>query len=139
MSKDAVWPLQKAIYALLNGDSALTALAPIYDEIPQHRAYPYVRIGAVVEDEWRTHDRLGVEVIWSTHIYSQAPGNKEALLIKNEIARLLDDLDDTGLTVTGWMFVASWFDGTTTLLERGEGNKKVRHVILRHRIKLQEE
>ena len=46
MTMDSMWELQKAIYAQLNGDSALGGLVTgIYDYVPEGSNSPYVVIG----------------------------------------------------------------------------------------------
>lgn len=141
--KDAILPLQTAIWVLLNGDTPLTDLAPIFDEVPQNLVFPYVRIGEFSTSEWRTMgdstagSRNGKEVAITIHIWSTDIGNEEALKIKNEIDRLLGDI--ITLTITGFDLNFIMTEGTDTIRETLAGGRVARHVICRYRAKVQQQ
>lgn len=89
--------LQKAIFAALGADAALTAvLGPgrIFAQAPASVAFPYITFGRTSVYDWSTGTEKGTEQLFTLHIWSKAKGNKEALEIM-EIARAR--LDDAAL------------------------------------------
>ena len=136
--KDVLWPLQKAVYARLNGDSALIAqVSGIYDDVPGNPTFPYVQIGIATSGTFQTHSRPGDEVTIFVDIFSQYEGMKEALEIKDDVDRLLADRTD--LVVSGFYLVGIWKLTANTLLETFRGSKHTRHVALRYRAVLQQQ
>jgi len=133
MAKTSLLELQKAIYKRLNDDATLTALAPIKDFVKQGTAAPYVTIGRFDVIDFKTHSSPGEEVIAFINIWTvEKKGNKQAFLILDEITRLIGDKSD--LVVTGFNFIASYFDGINTLVDNDGEN---RQTIARFRIQIQ--
>jgi hypothetical protein len=99
MSK-AGWPLQKAIYAALSGDSTLALLIGdpprIYDDPPSEAQLPYVQIGDGSEADWGTATDGGAEHKIAVHVWSRAGGRMEARAI---LTVIYDVLQDAALTL----------------------------------------
>lgn len=147
--KAAALDMQKAVYTLLVADATLVALLAkdvrgagtgpgIFDEVPENQPYPYIEIGEFTSREFRTLTRSGEELTMTNHIWSQAPGNKQALEILKEMNRLLGDV--TGIAVTDHLFIASWFEFYDILKDKEEGGDLfTRHIPARYRIKIQDD
>lgn len=71
--------LQAGIYALLSADAGVSALADVYDEVPEDVSAPYVVLGEVVTTDASTHDGQGRETVATLHTWTKArsfkPGN----------------------------------------------------------------
>lgn len=86
--------LQKAIFAALSQDTALTELTAgqrIFDRVPANTPFPYVTFGRTSLYDWSTGTESGVEQLFSLHVWSKAQGKAETLAILDRIAALLDD------------------------------------------------
>lgn len=130
--KDLLSPLQTAIYDLLTGDSALTAIVTgVFEHVPGNQNYPYVVIGDFLSTEFRTHSRDGEQVIATLHIYDEAEGFKVSQSILDRLHTLLGDIDD--LVVAGFDFIASWFLGSQTFREP---DGLTRHIAVQYRIQV---
>lgn len=85
--------LQKAIFAALLGDAALTALlagAKVFDQAPPNAHFPYVTFGQTAVYDWSTATESGTEQLFTLHVWSTAHGKKEALEIMAAIRARLD-------------------------------------------------
>jgi hypothetical protein len=98
------WALQKAAYAALVGNPALTSLlggARIYDDVPQDAAFPYVVLDQMRLNDWSTCTERGAEHILMLHLWSRYDGKSEVHAIADAIRTVLDDaeltLDDNRL------------------------------------------
>jgi hypothetical protein len=80
--------LQKAIFAALGGNAALTAVigARIFDHAPANAAFPYITFGRTSVYDWSTGTESGAEQLFTLHVWSKGRGKKEALEIM-ELAR----------------------------------------------------
>lgn len=87
-----------AVYARLDGDATLTAMAPVWDEVPTPLAYPYVQIGESTAVKDATFEADGRNVVCTIHVWSQYAGSKETSAI---MARIGDLLDEYNLSVSG--------------------------------------
>ena len=86
--------LQKAVFAALSQDAALTALlgAPrVFDRVPASTPFPYVTFGRTSLYDWSTGTESGVEQLFTLHVWSKAQGKAETLAILQRIAALVDD------------------------------------------------
>jgi hypothetical protein len=86
--------LQKALFAALTGDNALTALlggAKIFDHAPADVRFPYVTFGRTSIYDWSTSTEGGTEQLFTLHIWSKAGGKKETLDIMEVVKGSLDD------------------------------------------------
>ena len=94
MSLSADFALQKAIYARLAGDAALTALmgAPrVYDDAPQRTELPYLTFGLASMRDWSTGSEGGEEHLVTLHVWSRAAGRRQAHAIMLAIRAALHD------------------------------------------------
>ncbi len=86
--------LQRAIFAALSQDAALTALLGgprVFDRVPANTPFPYVTFGRTSLYDWSTGTESGVEQLFTLHVWSKAQGKSETLAILERIAGLLDD------------------------------------------------
>lgn len=128
----AAWPIQQAIYARLTGDTALMAIAKVYDEIPETASYPHVSFGVTQEQPDDAHDRQGLHVDVTLDIWSKYAGNKESATILAHLDRLLDRKP---LNVAGFTKVSiarAWHQFIR------DPDPKIRHCPVRFRIWLEE-
>lgn len=102
--KDPSLAMQAAVYAALNGSSALAAAMPgrarpfVYDRIPRGpdgavtATYPFVHVGDdhVVSDADQCHDAS--TVYCTVHVFSRAVGKVEAKTIMGTVCLALDAL-----------------------------------------------
>ena len=98
MSVNCVWELQKAIYAVLDGDSILSNLVTgIFDHVPQDTEYPYVTIGEMRAIDYSTKTTSGAEVDITVNTFARDKGSKSNIDIMSRIYNLLHD---SNLTLT---------------------------------------
>ncbi len=99
MSK-AGWPLQKAIYAALSADPALTALIGdpprVFDDPKGSEELPFVQIGDGTESDFGTATDRAAEHQLIIHVWSRGGGRKEARAI---LSAIYDILHDANLTL----------------------------------------
>ncbi len=95
------WDLQKAVYAALTADTALTTLlggTHIHDVPPRGAAFPYVVIDQMQVRDWSTGTEAGAEHMLTLHVWSRYAGKQEAYEIADAVRAVLDgvllDLDD---------------------------------------------
>jgi hypothetical protein len=96
--------LQKAIFAALGGNAALTAVigARIFDHAPANAAFPYITFGRTSVYDWSTGTESGAEQLFTLHVWSKGRGKREALEIM-ELAR--QALHDAPLALEGHALV----------------------------------
>lgn len=87
----AGWALQKAVYAALSDDAALTALIgsnQVFDDVPRDVAFPYVVFGPAVERDWSVgaHEHILVLHVWSRH-----SGRRETVEVMDAVRAALHD------------------------------------------------
>ena len=88
--------LQKALFAALAGDAALTAMLggeKIFDHAPADVRFPYVTFGRTSFYDWSTSTESGTEQFFTLHVWSKAKGKKETLAIMDEVRSRLDEAD----------------------------------------------
>lgn len=98
--------LQRAVFAALSADVALTALlggAKVFDVPPDRPGFPYVCFGKLVTNDWSTSTERGAEHFLALHCWSRGKGRKEAMAIAEAIAMRLHDAD---LPLTGHHLVS---------------------------------
>lgn len=86
--------LQKAVFARLVGDAALTTLLggpKVVDRAPADVAFPYVSFGRASAFDWSTATETGSEHLFTLNVWSKAKGRAEALAIMERIRALLHD------------------------------------------------
>lgn len=127
------FPIQTAVYTLLNadvGESAAGSLGDlgvdgVFDEVPEGTNKPYVVVGEAYETPDNSHDRKGRRTVITIHVWSDQQGFKEAVGIAD---RIVDLLDHTTLTIAGWTHIATRFDFMQTLRDP---DVDIRHVPIR--------
>ncbi len=80
--------LQKAIFAALGAENALTALlggAKVFDQAPANVRFPYVTFGMTGIYDWSTATERGAEQLFTLHVWSKSQGKKETLDIMEAI------------------------------------------------------
>ena len=88
--------LQKAVFAALSGDAALTAAlgaSRIHDHAPANVAFPYITFGRTTVYDWSTGTEEGGEHIFTIHVWSKAKGKAEALEIMGIVKAIMHDAD----------------------------------------------
>jgi len=124
------WNLQKAVYAKLNDatiSGASVSDVPIYDDVPEGTAAPYINIGeeTAINDGTKTVD--AVEHTLTIHIWSEYRGRYE---IKHIMQQVYQNLHNTAITVSGASLVNIRQEFATTL-EEADGI--TRHGVMRFR------
>ena len=88
------WSLQKAVFAALEADAALTSLigaGRIHDDAPQTTSFPYITFGTTPSRDWSTGTDTGAEHVLTLHVWSRAAGKKEAQAIMRLLREALHD------------------------------------------------
>jgi hypothetical protein len=107
MPKMPHFALQKAVYQILNTDSALlTLIQGVYDEVPQNSAFPYVVFGRFETTDWSTKTSTGSQCVMNLHVYSDV-GKTQILAI---LDRIYEILQQGNLNVEGHHLVAMRFE-----------------------------
>lgn len=106
--------LQQSLYQTLSGDSSLnTMISGVFDHVPQESAYPFVTIGECAVRDFSNALKQGTENRISLHIYSRAPGRKEASQIMERIVILLQNAT---LSVFGQQLISCRFTASAIAL-----------------------
>jgi Protein of unknown function (DUF3168) len=87
--------LQKAIYAHLATDTALTGLlggAKIYDRPAESAALPYVTLGITRAFDASTSSETAHEHLFTAHAWSRQGGRKDALSLMQAVRTRLENL-----------------------------------------------
>lgn len=118
MTQDPQWPLQQAIYAELQGDTALIGLLGgsdrIFDHVPQESDFPYVAIGDMALNSFDTKTEDLAELTLAIHSWSRYRGMRE---LRRIMAAILEALEDSALPVAGFALITLQFRGSDTLLD----------------------
>lgn len=129
----AAQPLQQGTYTLLTGDADLmAAITEVRDSVEGATA-PFVVIGDVTEVPDSTHDREGLNVTMTLHIWSRYRGWKEALVILGHLDRVLHRRP---FPVDGFQMVSIQREWHTT---QRDPDPEIRHLPVRFRVWLEEE
>ena len=141
ISKSPLNPLQKVLFARLNGDATLAALlgssvsdVRIVDQPREGMPYPYVRIGDHLSIPDNDHTSFGREVTETLHVWTKKRGNASGQDIAARIVALLDHQTETLsalLAVEGHKVVTirAEFDQALT-----DPDPEIRHHVLRFRV-----
>jgi len=90
------WALQKALFAALSGDAAVSALLggpSIFDRVPPDAQLPYVTLGSGVWRDWSTGTETGAEHELRLHIWGRDGGRRAIRDIADAIHARLHDAD----------------------------------------------
>lgn len=128
MSSLAAWELQEALVGAL---AAAGVTTPVYDEIPQTSAFPYVVVGDAFGTRLDTHDRLGEDLLCTVQVFSRYAGFKEALAVADAVNAALDLRP---LTLSTHDLLVLRREDVSTLRD-ADGD--TRRVVLRYRAQLQ--
>jgi hypothetical protein len=104
--------VQLSIKTALDAYAPLTA--PVYDDVPQKSAYPYVVIGDDVFTDRSTDTGLGRRVAVVVHTWSEYRGKKE---IKEMQGAIEDALERAILTIQGYNFVTIDLESAETFVD----------------------
>jgi hypothetical protein len=130
----AMFEIQADLYAVLEADGALLALAPVFDAVEEGQALPYVEIGEIEETLDNVFNKQGRDLLISLHIYSESPGYKQAEQI---LERLNIDLDATLLpNTTNWRVTQNEYHSGSAAKEFDV--VEIRHVIARYHVKVEQ-
>jgi Protein of unknown function (DUF3168) len=94
--------VQAAVYTHLAGDSSLMALAPVFDQVPQGQAYPYIEIAELIETPDNTEGQQGRQVMVTIFAWDQTPGFKLLEEILDNLLRLVDEDIIPTVAGSGW-------------------------------------
>lgn len=124
MADSPALALQAALVARLAADTDLAALVSgrIYDEPPQGVTFPYVRLGNMVVEPFRTDDRAAWRLTVRIDAYSRpVAGRVQATQIAEAV---IASLDEQAVTVTGFRHAWTLFE-TSTVSREGDGKTYV--------------
>lgn len=93
--KSPLFPLQQALYGRLTASLS----CPVYDQVPEGAAYPYVTLGEDTAADWSTKLTPGQEVTHTLHVWSRAAGFKECKQIGDQV---IQSLTGAALAVAGF-------------------------------------
>lgn len=130
-------PLQAAILSALTAaldgsgsppNSPTGATVPVYDDVPQNAAFPYVELGDDTQAlDWSAVAHEGEEISFTIHTWSRYRGKKEALQIMGAVKAALQNAK---LSVTGWHLAGLRLDYSTIFTD---ADGKTRHGVSRFR------
>ena len=92
--------VQRAVYTALNGaltDPVSSAAVPVYDQVPDNIAFPYVQMCTAAETASNTFGRTGRSVLYQVDVWTRsgtdaaADGWYQAKNIAGQVDSLLDD------------------------------------------------
>ena len=90
------FPLQKALYQLLEGDAQLASLVSgVYDRALQGSVFPYITFGAWEGHDWSSMTGQGVVFLPVLQVWSREGGHKQVALIMGRLHVLLHDANPT--------------------------------------------
>lgn len=109
------YPLQKAVFQVLNGDAALRALVSgVYDRPVQGVAFPYITFGTWEGRDWSSATTAGMMFSVVLEVWSREGGHKQAAKIAERVHALLHDANPA---VEGQVVVSLRFQGSKISLE----------------------
>jgi len=98
--------LRAAVLVALCADVALSALLngpQIYEDAPRTANPPFVTFGDVAAKDWSTSSDIGMEQVFTLHIWSKQTGMRASLTIADRISALLQD---AALVLNGHALIA---------------------------------
>ena len=123
------WELQKAIFTTINGNinGIDDVNVPVFDDVPEGTAYPYVVIGEETDSNNGTKTLDGIEHTLTIHAWSQYRGRRE---IKEIMQSVYENLHNTDISISGASLVNIRQEFNTTLAET---DGITRHGVMRFR------
>jgi len=118
----SAWALQQAVFAALVASDSIKDVVDdpprVFDQVPRGARFPYIVIGEDKQSDWSTATDRGSEHLFTVHVWSRAPGAKEARVAAEAVAAALDG---AALTVSGFNLVnLRWQQSDTTRENDGE-------------------
>lgn len=131
---NAALSLQRAVFSALTASEDIKDIVDdpprVFDTVPRGAAFPYIVIGDDQQFDWSTATEKGSEHRLTIHVWSRAPGAKEARVAAQAV---VDALDGAALVVPGFTLVnLRWLEGETLRENDGEtihGQIKFRAVV----------
>jgi hypothetical protein len=136
ISRSPAGPVQKAIYERLTGDGTLMALIEgVYDQVPEDKAFPWVRIGDHLSTPDNDLTSFGREITETIHVWTRTRRNSQGQQIAARIGELLDH-QAAALDVAGHRVVSIRQEYDQAL---PDPDPQIRHHVLRFRITTEQE
>lgn len=88
--RSSLEPILTAVYGALSTAPSVTALAPVYNNVPQGTARPYLVIENPTEVPWNTMGEFGKDVTLQLHAVVETAGDLAALRLLNAAIAVLD-------------------------------------------------
>ncbi|MEV0843610.1 DUF3168 domain-containing protein [Actinocatenispora sera] len=129
----ALGAVQTAVYARLAGDVTLAAMAPVYDEVPEGTAYPYVTISGLDATPDNALGELGSSVNITLNVWSKYRGYAQAQRIAARVDALLDHQP---LSVAGYRDVSVLQQALRAVRDP---NPEIRRVVAEYQVWLTQE
>lgn len=133
VSKDPAIPLQRGLYSLLSGDTALLQLVTgVFDEPPEDQPYDFLLIGPKQSIPENTHTSLGRQNVIQFDTYTRARSSAPGDAIGARLVELLHQRqDDINPLVDGHVVWKSRWEWSQSL---DDPDREIRHRIDRFRI-----
>lgn len=125
--KSPLLALQGAVYQRLKA----VLPCPVYDDVPDGAAFPYVVIGEVSAIDWSTKPLPGMDCTQTLHVWSAYRGFLE---VKNLIDDIVRAIVNEPIELAGFYRTAASLDMIDTLVDP-EG---YRHGVVRFRFRILE-
>lgn len=124
--------LQVGLYSLLDGDATLTALAGVYDGVPEDAEPPYVVIGEMLSTPDDVHGAEGRQTSVTLHTWARSQSFRPVNAIGARLSALLTH-GETALdaVVTGHKVYMIEHEFAQTLVDPEPG---IRHRVDRFRV-----
>ena len=116
--------LQAALVATLKADAGVTAIVAGrgYDEPPQNVAFPYIRLGVLVLEPFRTDAKVAWTVTFGIEAHSRPVSGR--VLATRAAQAVIAALDEQPLSVPGFSLAWSQFI-TSTTSRAGDGESYI--------------
>lgn len=128
--QSAISGVLAAVYTALNV-SGMTALAPVYNDVPQGQAFPYVYITVSSETRMDAMQAPGKSVLVEVHAYSQYAGDLEAATL---VSKAVELLHYQTLTVSSHTLIACQYEQTYDPGSTDVNGVKTRHLVALFRV-----
>lgn len=105
---------------------------PVYDDVPQDTAAPYIVIGDSTLNQFDADGRSGFDCLCTIHSWSAYRGRKE---VKEMQAAIYEALHRAELTFTNYSFIGCDYEQSLTLVDADDVH---RHGVQQFRVKFTE-
>jgi hypothetical protein len=124
-----------AVYTALNV-AGMTALATVYNGVPQGTAFPYAYVGSVTENRLDCFQKPGKDLTVQVHAFSTTNGDTEAAAI---VSKAIELLHYQTLTVTNHTLIGCQYEQTIDAgANEEDGIGLVRHLVASFRVQLEQ-